>query len=217
MSNIEGSGYIAGHKRLRTLVKDFRGSLFWTLDETASNILAYWYSAWCSLLAAAWGVKLSRGIRFYGLARFKRYPQSSILIGEKCTFRSSQRANFFGLNHGCLLSTHSRIAEIVIGKGSGFSGTSLSAYESVKIGSGVLCGANTVITDFDWHPIRAAGQMASRPVVIEDRVWLGANCLVLKGVRIGENTIVGANSVVLHSLPANVLAAGNPARVIRPL
>ena len=56
-----------------------------------------------------------------------------------------------------------------------------------------------------------------KPIVIEDNVWLGAGAVVGPGVTIGENTIVGAGSVVMKSLPANVIAAGTPARVIRPL
>lgn len=56
-----------------------------------------------------------------------------------------------------------------------------------------------------------------KPIVIEDNVWLGAGSIVGPGVTIGENTVVGANSVVMKSLPANVVAAGAPARVIRSL
>jgi acetyltransferase-like isoleucine patch superfamily enzyme len=54
-------------------------------------------------------------------------------------------------------------------------------------------------------------------VYIDDNVWLGLNSLILKGVTIGKNTVVGANSVVTKSLPANVIAAGNPARVLHVL
>lgn len=56
-----------------------------------------------------------------------------------------------------------------------------------------------------------------RPIVVEDNVWLGAGAIVGPGVTIGENTVVGAGSVVMKSLPPNVIAAGVPARVIRPL
>ena len=65
------------------------------------------------------------------------------------------------------------------------------------------------------HRIFAPG--ATAPVVLEQNVWLGEGVRVLKGVTIGENTVVGAGSVVSRSLPANVIAAGNPARMIKPL
>jgi acetyltransferase-like isoleucine patch superfamily enzyme len=61
----------------------------------------------------------------------------------------------------------------------------------------------------------AAGDTSS--IVIEDDVWLGMNVVVLKGCHIGRATVVAANSVVTHSLPAHVLAGGTPARVIKSL
>jgi maltose O-acetyltransferase len=97
-------------------------------------------------------------------------------------------------------------------------GTSISAHESVEIGSGCLIGNYTLIMDNDYHDMRnhlLPG--ASAPIVIEDRVWLGARVTVLKGVRIGENSVIGAGSVVTKDIPAGVFAAGSPARVIREL
>ena len=57
----------------------------------------------------------------------------------------------------------------------------------------------------------------SRPIVIGRNVWLGAGVIVLPGVTIGENSIIGAGSVVNHDIPANVIAAGSPAKVIKPV
>lgn len=72
-----------------------------------------------------------------------------------------------------------------------------------------------------WHPLevepRRAGWEGGSPIVLGDNVWLGANTLVLPGVTIGDNTVVGAGSVVTRDLPANVVALGNPARVHRDL
>lgn len=71
------------------------------------------------------------------------------------------------------------------------------------------------------HPLKAtqrrSGMECARSVVIEDGVWLGGGSLVCPGVLIGENTVVGAGSVVTKSLPPNVLAVGNPCRVLRSL
>ncbi len=71
------------------------------------------------------------------------------------------------------------------------------------------------------HPLdpiqRRSGLEYALPVAIGDGVWLGGGAIVCPGVSIGENTVVGAGSVVTQDLPANVLAAGNPCRVIRPL
>ncbi len=71
------------------------------------------------------------------------------------------------------------------------------------------------------HPLEAAlrrsGAEFALPVSIEDGVWLGGGVIVCPGVRIGENTVVGAGSVVTRDLPAGVVAAGNPCRVLRSL
>jgi galactoside O-acetyltransferase len=85
-----------------------------------------------------------------------------------------------------------------------------------------MAGANTTITDTDWHPVgaveRVGGKVgASAPVIIEDDVWLGLNVVVLKGVTIGAGTVVAANSVATSSVPPRVVAAGIPARVVRPI
>ncbi|MCE0555601.1 acyltransferase [Motilimonas sp. E26] len=57
----------------------------------------------------------------------------------------------------------------------------------------------------------------SSPIIIRNNVWVGMNSLILKGVEIGENSIVAANSVVTKSVPKNTLVAGNPARIIKKL
>jgi acetyltransferase-like isoleucine patch superfamily enzyme len=80
----------------------------------------------------------------------------------------------------------------------------------------VRCGANTLITDTDWHTDDPrTGPDA--PVFIGNNVWLGVNVTVLKGVAIGENTVVAAGSVVTKSLSANVIAGGVPAKVLKHL
>ena len=55
------------------------------------------------------------------------------------------------------------------------------------------------------------------PSDVEENVWLGVNVIVLKGVRIGKNTVIGANSVVTKNIPANVIAAGNPCKILSNL
>jgi maltose O-acetyltransferase len=71
------------------------------------------------------------------------------------------------------------------------------------------------------HPIepepRRAKWEGAQPIAIGDNVWLGGGVIVCPGVTIGENTVVGAGAVVVRDLPANVVAVGNPARVIRQM
>lgn len=172
--------------------------------------------------AALRGIEIGRKCRFFGRLHLRRSRHTRIKIGTACTFRSSLHSNLMGLNHPCMLSTFYDNAFLEIGDRVGMSGTVIGAREHVKIGHDVMCGGNTFITDYDWHPIhpelrRQSHLAPSAPTIIEDNVWLGMNVVVLKGVTIGRNTVIGANSVVATDIPANVIAAGNPAKVLRPL
>lgn len=161
------------------------------------------------------GIKTSKGIVFYGLTKFKKGSKNLISIGEKCTFRSSPTSNLIGINKKCIISSIGRNeSELIIGDNCGFSGTVIGCFKKIKIGNNVRCGANTLITDSDWH-LDDKRSAAPKEIVIEDGVWLGVNVIVLKGVTIGENSVIGAGSVVSKSIPKNVIAAGNPCKVIK--
>ncbi len=98
-------------------------------------------------------------------------------------------------------------------------GTRISASDEIVIGDGVMMANGTYVTDSDWHTIydRTRRDEQPYPVKIGDNVWLGDNCTVLKGVTIGENSVVAARAVVTKDVPANVVVAGNPARVVKEL
>lgn len=90
----------------------------------------------------------------------------------------------------------------------------------ITIGDDVQIGPNVQLLTAT-HPIepepRRAKWEGSQPISIGDNVWLGGGVIVCPGVTIGENTVVGAGAVVVKDLPPNVVAVGNPARVIRSL
>jgi maltose O-acetyltransferase len=90
----------------------------------------------------------------------------------------------------------------------------------ISIGDDVQIGPNVQLLTAT-HPVEASARRdrweGGSPVTIGDNVWLGGGVIVCPGVTIGENTVVGAGSVVVSDLPANVVAVGNPARVIRTL
>lgn len=91
---------------------------------------------------------------------------------------------------------------------------------TIAIGADVQVGPNVQFLTAT-HPVEAAARRAkwesATPITIADNVWLGGGAIILPGISIGENTVVGAGAVVTKNLPANVIAVGNPARVIRPL
>jgi len=193
------------------------------LVNCSLDIFRGFISKWISFgLAHYWSISLGKQCRFYGLPIFRRHPQSRIMLGDRCLFNSAPWSNYAGINHPCILATLNEGAILQIGHDCGFSGTALGAAASIVIGNRVMAGANTTITDTDWHPLdskrRAAGEAgASVPVVIDDDVWLGANVIVLKGVTIGAGAVIAANSVVTKSIPPGVVSGGNPARPLRDI
>lgn len=114
-------------------------------------------------------------------------------------------------------------ANLTIGNNVGMSSTRLWIHESARIGNNVKIGGCVLITDTDAHPMDYMARRSSNegtksaPVVIEDDVWVGAHCIILKGVTIGARSVIGAGSVVTKSIPADCVAAGNPCRVIKNL
>lgn len=115
-------------------------------------------------------------------------------------------------------------------------GALIMAEERIEIGSHCLVSWNVGIADSDFHPIDAAQRrldtlalapfykdrpprpvLKTAPVIIGDNVWIGMGAIILKGVTIGENSIVAAGSVVSKEVPANVVVAGNPAGVVKQL
>lgn len=110
------------------------------------------------------------------------------------------------------------------------------AEERIEIGSHCLVSWNVGIADSDFHPLEPAQRLVdaqalapyfndapprpklhTAPVLIQDNVWIGMNAIILKGVTIGENSVVAAGAVVTRSVPANSVMAGNPAVLVKNL
>ena len=95
---------------------------------------------------------------------------------------------------------------------------SVSVGRDVTIGNDVMIGNRVTLFAYDLHPTNPkqrhlpATPESSRPIVIKDNVWIGDNCIIMKGVKIGEGAVVAAGSVVTMNIPSNCLALGNPAR-----
>lgn len=179
-------------------------------------VFTKWHTFWARSASVWWGVDLGTDCKFNGQPRFRRHPGSRISIGTRCEFNSSHFSNLIGVNRPCIISTLAEGAQIQIGTNCGFSGTVIGCALKIVLGEDVRCGANTLITDTDWHTDdHRTGPNST--VTIERGVWLGVNTTVLKGVSVGENTLVSAGSLVTHSLPPNVIAGGVPAKVIKTI
>lgn len=95
-------------------------------------------------------------------------------------------------------------------------GIDIAATKLVKIGKDCMIGTHVIILDNDFHLINDRQQRPNpKPVLINDKVWIGNRAIILPGVTIGENSVIGAGSVVVNSIPANSIAVGNPARVVK--
>ncbi len=91
---------------------------------------------------------------------------------------------------------------------------------TVHIGNNVLIGPYVQLYTA-YHPldpeVRLTGKELASPITIEDNVWIGGGAIVCPGVTIGRNSVIGAGSVVTKTIPGNVVSAGNPCRVIKPI
>jgi len=144
-----------------------------------------------------------------------------ISIGHCVTIVSTNRFNRAGINHPTQLVAGND-ATLKIGNHVGISGATIFCSNSITIGDHVLVGANASIYDTDFHPLgpnarRNDAKATTAPVTIEDDVWLGASSIVLKGVTIGQGSVIGAGSVVTHDIPPFTLAGGVPAKPIKQI
>ena len=155
----------------------------------------------------------------WGTIRFLIDGPGEICIGKNFHAVSDRRRSYITLFAPCQLTTIGS-GKIIIDDNVGLNGTSITAKELVSIGKRVMIAPNTIIMDFDghvaWPPqARWDGGGEVKPVTIEDDVWIGMNCVVLKGVRIGKGSIIGPNSVVMKDVEPGCLYSGNPAVKIK--
>ncbi len=166
-------------------------------------------------------VRYQKGLRLVGRPFIFRYPKAKLSIGENVSINSSFLSNMIGLYQRTIIVARDE-AFVSIGNDCGISGATIYARKEITIGDHVLVGANTKIFDNDFHPLDAEARNANdfsklecKPVRIGNNVFIGCNCIILKGTTLGDNCIVGAGSVVHGTFPANSVIAGNPAKIIK--
>ena len=173
-------------------------SLAYKLDSAWHVVLGRWYLRRCT--------RVGRLPRVYGRPRITNLGE--ITIGDKLRFFSSTVTSEVVAYPG---------GRLEIGNGVFINyGASLSAHQLVRIGDGCQLGSYACLMDNDYHSVEDREKPSeSRPIVLGRNVWLGVRVIVLKGVTIGDNAVIGAGSVVTRDIPANCMAAGVPAKVIR--
>ena len=181
-------------------------------------------SNWFKVAMKLTKVDYGRNLILKGIPVIFNSKGAKLKIGNNVTINSSFLSNLVGLYQRTIIVTRTDRAEIVIGDNVGISGATIYARESIKIGDNTLIGGNTKIIDNDFHPLDPEVRrktphefMGIKSIEIGENVFIGCNSLVLKGAKIGKNSVIGAGSVVVGDIPENCIAAGNPAKVIRYL
>lgn len=166
------------------------------------------------------------------LARIRTEPGARIRLGRDVTTERQagnhlwvQRDGTLELGEGVWLRTEhgeNRLtvypgARVSLGARTLVNGAMIVAKQEVRVGADARLAFGVRILDADLHDFDQDTPERVEPVRIGDRVWLGANVLVLRGVTIGDDVIVAAGSVVIRDLPSRVLAVGTPAAAIREI
>jgi acetyltransferase-like isoleucine patch superfamily enzyme len=170
------------------------------------------------------GLRYGNNLRTFGIPLLYRHKEASIILEDDVVLNSSSRFNRAGINHPVILAAVKENSRIYIGSGTGMSGAVIHARTLIQIGRYVNIGANTKIYDHDFHSldyrerrVDMLDNVKTAAIIIEDDVWIGADSIILKGVRIGQGAIIGAGSVVTKEIPAFTIWAGNPAKFIRTI
>lgn len=170
-----------------------------------------------------YGVEHGKHCVIHGKLYINLFPSASLKIGDDFYFSSGWGINALCSNRrGMLYATWD--ANITIGNNVGMSSTVLWCHKKIVIGNNVKIGGNCILIDTDAHDINyinrrrpATDSGATSPIIIEDDAFIGTNCIILKGVTIGARSIIAAGSIVTKSIPADCIAGGNPAKVIKYL
>jgi acetyltransferase-like isoleucine patch superfamily enzyme len=157
-----------------------------------------------------------------GMPLLDIHPQGACTIGTNVSMVSNSWFATLGKNNRCKLMVYPH-ATLRIGNKVGMSNTTVVATMSIIIGDNVMIGGGVTIADSDfhslnpiyWHTHNDALKMKKLPINIGNDVFIGMNSTILKGVTVGSNAVIAAESLVKQNIPANEVWGGNPAKFIR--
>lgn len=162
-------------------------------------------------------------LRVRGITKLKISKSGKLSIGDNFNMTGGFMLNPLGRNLKSFIRVDDN-ARIFIGNNVGMSCVSIWSKKSITIGNNVKFGAGVIVLDSDMHaldhelrrdPLKDDKNAISEPILIGDDVFIGVNCIITKGVVIGNRAIVAAGSVVVKSIPADEIWGGNPAKLLR--
>lgn len=167
-------------------------------------------------------ISIGDNLKLNGIPKININKGCCLKIGSNVSFESLNDSYHLNLFAPLKLLADRENAVIEIGDNTYIAGSCIHAYKKISIGKNCLIAANCQIFDGNGHDLsfdNVANRVNTRggfkEVVISDSVWLGANCIIMPGVHIGEGSIISAGSVVVNDIPSMCIAGGNPAKVIK--
>lgn len=178
-----------------------------------------------NILLSFYGVERGADCCIHGRLGLRIAPKSKIMMGDNCYISSGIFMNPLCASDKGFLCVE-KGAILIIGNNCAMSSPRIWARQEITIGNHVMLGGNVTIVDSDCHSLNHVHRRDNivdnknakcAPVHIEDDVFVGMNVIILKGVTIGARSVIGAGSVLVTNIPADCIAAGNPAKVIKRL
>ena len=145
----------------------------------------------------------------------------NVNIGSNCLIGRSEKGYHAGMPFYTTILNDGTKSTVSIGNNCRINGAYIHANESIEIGDNCVIAAGVNIIDSNGHETNSKNRTVDRDtpqsIIIGNNVWIGLNAIILKGSRIGDNTIVSAGSVVKGVAPPNCIIAGNPAVIVKTL
>ncbi len=210
------------HKAFNRKMRSLRNKLYSAYDLLLIRADMEWSTLRTRFSLWLQGCLVGRDFRASGEVRIKARSAGDIVLGDHVRLLAGWRSNRVGLSGPVILQTFEG-GQIEIGDYSGASAVVISSRTGVEIGKHCNIGGNVRIFDHDFHALDAevrrsphgCDDCATKPIRIGDDVFIGAQSIILKGVTVGDRAIIGAGSVVTKDVPADCIAAGNPAVIIK--
>jgi acetyltransferase-like isoleucine patch superfamily enzyme len=189
------------------------------------KIIRIWHTYWGTFInkvaMSLNGVKYGNNFTSCGTMLIRNYAKA-IKIGNYVSINSHSIANPIGGQNKTILVTSGN-GVISIGNKVGISNSAIFSMKNIVIENEVTIGAGCKIYDTDFHScvpeyrLNGNTNIPSAPVVIKERAFIGAHCIILKGVTIGKDSVIGAGSIVTKDIPGGEIWAGVPVRFIRKI